>query len=206
MSNVSASTQPCLELVNKQTVNEKYWNAQVALYKRATWYSPVSNLLTRGTTAPTHLSTILPLNVQEVWKCTNICKFLLKNMIIQSNNNIRRLISYQTFTGKRIIIKRIIQNTLPCFASYSLTNFCLLALKDDIQSPREEQECERDCAGLCPTPQFLFLPPCPRSTILRHHGWAFPFSGVLNLHVGFRQTIQTPDQIRFDTKNTCGWK
>ena len=82
-----------LELVNKQTVNEKYWNAQVALYKRATWYSPVSNLLTRGTTAPTHLSTILPLYVQEVSKCTNICKFLLKNMIIQSNNNIRRLIS-----------------------------------------------------------------------------------------------------------------
>ena len=100
MYGVSAGTQPCLELVNKQTVNEKYWNAQVALYKRATWYSPVSNLLTRGTTAPTHLSTILPLNVQEVWKCTNICKFLLKNMIIQSNNNIRRLISYQTFTGK----------------------------------------------------------------------------------------------------------
>ena len=74
----SAHTQPFLEQVNKQTVNEKYWNAQVALYRRATWYSPVSNLLTRGTTAPTHLSTILPLNVQEVSKCTNVYKFLFE--------------------------------------------------------------------------------------------------------------------------------
>ena len=142
---VSAGTQPCLQLVNKQTVKEKYWNAQVALYKRATWYSPVSNLLTRGTTAPTHLSTILPLYVQEVSKCTNICKFLLKNMIIQTSNNIRRLLFYQFFYWKvNIQLNFILQDTLPCFASYSLTNFCLLALKDEIQSPREEQEFERN--------------------------------------------------------------
>ena len=74
----SACTQPCLEIVNKQTQNEKYWNAQVALYKRASWYSPVSNLLTslvtRGTTAPTLLSTILPLYVQEV--CKKVYKYL----------------------------------------------------------------------------------------------------------------------------------
>ena len=129
----------------------------------------------------------------------------LKNMIIQTNNNTRRLLVYSTFYRKvKMQLDFFLRDTLPCFASYSLTNFCLLALRDDIQSPREEKECERDCAGLCPTPQFLFLPPCPRSTILRHHGWAFSFSRVLNLHVGFRQTIQTPDQIRFDTKNTRG--
>ena len=178
----SACNQPCLELVNKQTVNEKYWNAQVALYKRASWYSPVSNLLTRGTTAPTHLSTILPLNVQEVSKSTNVCKFLLElwiwNMIIQTNNNIRRILVYSTFYRKvKMQLDFFLRDTLPCFASYSLTNFCLLALRDDIQSPREEQECERDCAGLCPTPQFLFCHRVPARPFCATTGGPSPSPG-----------------------------
>ena len=181
MYGVSAGTQPCLELVNKQTKNEKYWNAQVALYKRASWYSPVSNLLTRGTTAPTLLSTILPLYVHKkcVRRCTNICKFLLKNMIIQTNYNIGRLISYQKFYRKVIMpLSFFFKTPLPCFASYSLTNFCLLALKDDIQSPREEQECERDCAGLCPTPQFLFCHRVPARPFCATTGGPSPSRGA----------------------------
>ena len=53
-------------------------------------------------------------------------------MIFQINNNIRRLLIYQTFYREvNIQLNFFPQDTHPCFASYSLTNFCLLALKDD---------------------------------------------------------------------------
>ena len=53
-------------------------------------------------------------------------------MIIQTNYNIGRLISYQKFYRKvNMPLSFFFKTPLPCFASYSLTNFCLLALKDD---------------------------------------------------------------------------
>ena len=110
-----------LELVNKQTVNEKYCNAQVALYKRASWYSPVSNLLTRGTTAPTHLSTILPLNVQEVSKSTNVCKFLFEKYDYPDQQQYQEVTSLFNFLPES-------ENAIGFFSSRHPSLFCKLLI------------------------------------------------------------------------------